>query len=149
MEPTKRICAKVLMIDPDDRILLFRGIDRTVPYDPPVWFLVGGAIHEGETLEAAAIRETFEETGGRIRHLGPLLFTRRFQWVFEGETYDQEETIFLVRISKAVVVSGEAWTDTERATVTGHRWWTVDELRRTNALVYPEDLADVLDRFRR
>lgn len=145
MAPKKRICAKVLLIDPRDRLLLFRGIDRTLPDDPPIWFLVGGAVQEEETLEAAAVREVWEETGVRIHHPGAPLFTRRFQWVFEGTSYDQEETYFLVRVPGNALLS-DRWTETERATVVGYRWWRVDELRRTTEVVYPQDLADVIDR---
>ena len=38
----------------------------------------------------------------------------------------------------------ESWVDPG---ITGHRWWTVDELRRTTEPTFPEDLPDVLDRL--
>lgn len=144
--PLRRVCAKVLLIDPYDRVLLFSGIDRTLPCEPPVWFPVGGAVEGGETLEAAAIRETAEETGFDVIDVGPALFTRRFEWAFEGRPYDQEETYFLVRVAGGPPTDGR-WTDVERATVIGHRWWSVEELRFTNETVYPDGLADVLDRW--
>jgi 8-oxo-dGTP pyrophosphatase MutT (NUDIX family) len=146
MAAVRRVCAKVLLIDPHDRVLLFRGIDRTLLDEPPVWFLVGGAVEEGETLEAAAVRETSEETGFQIGCVGPPLLTRRFDWVFEGEAHDQEETYFLVRVSGEPPTDGR-WTDVEKATIVGHRWWTVEELRCTDEAVYPEGLADILERF--
>jgi 8-oxo-dGTP pyrophosphatase MutT (NUDIX family) len=57
-------------------------------------------VEDGETLDEAAVRETGEETGFEIGVVGPPLFTRSFQWVFEGSAYDQEETYFLVRVSR-------------------------------------------------
>jgi len=135
----------VLLVDRQDRVLLFSGIDRTLPETPPEWFAVGGAVEDGETLEAAAIRETAEETGLQIADPGPPVFTRRFRWVFEGVAYDQEETYFLVRTSGATVADS-GWTDLERATLVGHRWWRLDELRSTSEVVYPEGLAELLDR---
>ena len=144
MEPLRRLCAKVLLVDPQDRVLLFSGIDRTLPEAPPEWFPVGGAVEDGETIEAAAVRETAEETGLQISHPGPAIFTRRFQWVFEGSAYDQEEVYFLVRTGH-VAVSDDRWTDVERATIVDHRWWTVDELRSTSEAVYPDGLAELLD----
>ena len=78
MAAVRRICAKVLLIDPAERVLLFTGIDWTLPDDPPVWFPVGGAVEDGETLETAAIRETREETGFEIDDVGHALFARRF-----------------------------------------------------------------------
>jgi len=81
MAAVRRVCAKILLIDGDDRVLLFSGIDRTLPEEPPVWFPVGGAVEDGETLVEAAIRETGEETGFEIDVVVPPLFTRSFQWV--------------------------------------------------------------------
>jgi 8-oxo-dGTP pyrophosphatase MutT (NUDIX family) len=107
---------------------------------------VGGGADQGETLAEAAVRETAEETGLRIGAPGPPVFTRRVQWVFEGVPYDQEETYFLVRVPE-VTPSDDGWTDVEKATIVGHRWWTVDELRRTTDVVVPEGLADLLDRL--
>ena len=112
----KRPCAKVLLVDEDDRVLLFSGIDRTKPDVPPWWFPVGGALEPGETFAEAAVRETLEETGLRIDDPGPVVFTR----------------------------TPTAWTDVETATMRGHRWWSVDELRATDEQVFPEDLADRL-----
>ena len=145
MVAVRRICAKVLLIDPGDRVLLFSGIDRTSPDDPRVWFPVGGAVADGETLEAAVIRETREETGFAIADVGPALFTRSFQWVFEGITYDQEETYSLVRVP-GESPTDEGWTEVEKATIVSHRWWAVEDLRCTDEPVYPNGLADILDR---
>jgi 8-oxo-dGTP pyrophosphatase MutT (NUDIX family) len=146
MAAVRRICAKVLLIDSDGRVLLFSGIDRTLPNDPPVWFPVGGAVEAGETLEAAAIRETREETGFEIDDVGPALFTCRFEWVFEGSAYDQEETYFLVRVPGEPPMDG-GWTEVEKATVVGHRWWAIADLHCTQDTVHPDGLADLLDRF--
>jgi 8-oxo-dGTP diphosphatase len=58
-----RVCAKVLLVDERDRVLLLSGIDRTKPDMSPWWFPVGGSIESGETLAEAAVREVLEETG--------------------------------------------------------------------------------------
>ena len=93
-----------------------------------------------------AIRETREETGLIISDPGPIVFTRRFTWDFEGEEYDQEEWFFLVHTSTFEPSSSE-WTNTESATIRGHRWWSIDELRATAEAVFPEDLPDQLERL--
>ena len=111
-----------------------------------MWFPVGGGVDDGETLEEAAIRETTEETGFRLAQPGEAVFTRRFQWVFEGVPYDQEETYFAVRVP-TITPAQDGWTEVEKATVLGHRWWSVQELRATTEVVFPENLADILARF--
>ncbi|HKY74961.1 MAG TPA: hypothetical protein VJS45_02390 [Acidimicrobiia bacterium] len=41
----------------------------------------------------------------------------------------------------------ERWSETEHATMRGHHWWSVDELRTTKEPVYPDGLADLLERL--
>lgn len=140
----RRPCSKVLLVDPTDHVLLFSGIDRTRPDAPPSWFPVGGSLEPGESPHDAAIRETREETGLVISDPGPIVLTRRFAWEFDGHRYDQEEWFFLVRTSRFEPFAS-AWTDAERATIRGHRWWSIDELRATAETVFPESLADELE----
>jgi len=140
--PRSRQAAKVLLVDERHRVLLFRGIDRKRPERAP-WFAVGGEIEPGEHPASAAVREVFEETGLRIDDPGPVVMTRRFFWDFEGKAYDQEETYFLVRTGQFEPVA-EGWSELERATMIGHRWWSIDDLLTTNDEVYPEGLADLL-----
>lgn len=141
----KRQCSKVLLIDEQDRVVLFSGIDRTKPDVPPWWFPVGGKLEPTETPSQAAIRETREETGLSITDPGPVVFTRQFTWDFDGH-YDQEEWFFLVRTTTFEPMSNE-WTDVEAATFRGSRWWSIDELRTTEHQVFPQDLADQLERL--
>ena len=61
-EPMDRVpsrAARVLLFDPDNRVLLFRGRDPRAGAD--FWYLPGGQIEAGESVVAAAAREMAEE----------------------------------------------------------------------------------------
>src|SRR5512137_2454113 len=58
----------VVILLPGDRVVL---IERGNP--PPGWAIPGGFVDEGETVEAAAVREAREETGLEVR-LEELLY---------------------------------------------------------------------------
>ena len=50
----ERPTARVLLLDPDDRILLMKGRLPSNPDAPGVWFTIGGGIEPGESLYEAA-----------------------------------------------------------------------------------------------
>ena len=61
-DPIIMTCAGCAVFDGAGRLLLQQRGDDGGP-----WGLPGGALELGETIEAAAVRETFEETGLRVR----------------------------------------------------------------------------------
>ena len=82
-DPRERLvctqCSFIFYIDPKVAVgSVVRGpegflvLKRSIPPALGLWTFPGGYVDRGETLEAAAVREAFEETGVRIR-LGPLL----------------------------------------------------------------------------
>lgn len=73
MVPTLRPTARVLLVDEDERVLLFRG--ESDADGSGFWFPTGGGLEPGETPQQAAVREVLEETGQRIE-LGPEVWTR-------------------------------------------------------------------------
>ena len=143
MTATARVAARVLVVDPDGSVLLFRGFDPARPDDGTWWLTPGGGVDGQETLEEAARRELYEETGLAVEAVGPRLFERRIEFDFEGVHFDQTETYFCVRCPQFPVTRA-GWMDHERRSMFEHRWWTLAELAVTDETVYPENLVERL-----
>lgn len=143
----KRRAARVLLLDPADRILLLHGFDPREP-GRQWWFTPGGGVEAGETLEQAAHREIAEETGIRDAVIGPLVARRSSTFSFDGRHYDQREWFFLARTA-TVDTDTSGQTEQERRSTDALRWWTADELAATGETVFPGALATLLARVLR
>ena len=142
-----RPTARVLLLDPDDRVLLMQARDVHDPSRPPFWFTVGGGVDEGESVLEAAHREIIEETGLRPTTVGPLLwYAEATIRGFDGEPMLMQEHYVLARC-EAGLLSREGWTEVERSFALDMRWWTLDEIIRSAETIYPIDLARRLAAF--
>jgi 8-oxo-dGTP pyrophosphatase MutT (NUDIX family) len=138
-----RVAARVLVVDDDGALLLLQGCDPARLDRGTWWFTPGGGLDEGETSADAARRELFEETGLAVGDLGKVVFHRVTRFDFEGVHYRQEEDFFCVRTSR-FPIDDAGWSEVERRSVLGHRWWTQAELAVTDETVFPESLPDIL-----
>ncbi len=135
----KRPAARLLVTDPQGRLLLF----RFTPDDrPPFWVTPGGAVDRGETFEQAARRELLEETGLDMEP-GPLVAVRHVQFLtLEGVEVDAEERFFAVSVDRAEIETA-GHTELEQRLMLSHRWWTPEELALLDEPWYPVDLLDI------
>jgi 8-oxo-dGTP pyrophosphatase MutT (NUDIX family) len=140
-----RRVARVVLLDPEDRILLLHGHEPDDPADD-WWFTPGGGLEGEESREEAALRELAEETGITEVELGPVLWRRMCSFPFAGRRWDQDEWYFLARTDRTET-RATALTELERRSVAGARWWTCTELSRAHETVYPTRLAELLSRL--
>ena len=137
----ERQVARVVLLDPDDRILLINGFEPENP-DDRWWFTPGGGLEGDETRAAAALRELAEETGITSIELGPVLWQRQCSFPFDGRRWDQDEWYFLARTAQTDTTA-DGLTDLERRSIAGLKWWTSAELSATRETVYPTRLAEL------
>ncbi len=133
-----RPAARVVLLDPDDRVLLFRFRSR--------WVAPGGGLDAGETHEEAALREVAEECGITNVGLGPALWRREFEFTWEGRRLLQQEVYFVARVLP-FEVSNAGWTETELDVIAEHRWWPVAAIPDLDPAFAPSRLGALLRDF--
>jgi 8-oxo-dGTP pyrophosphatase MutT (NUDIX family) len=132
-----RHAVRVLLIDDDDRVLLFRARDPSSGV--AFWFPPGGGLEPGEDARTAARRELREETGRTDIELGAEIWQRRHVFSWRDIRYDQRERWFVARTTRFDPDLGGV-TENEKAVLAGWRWWTLRELQRTTDQLTPREL---------
>jgi 8-oxo-dGTP pyrophosphatase MutT (NUDIX family) len=137
-----RPAARILLVDREGRALLFRfapGDDRA-----PFWCTPGGALDPGESHQAAARRELFEETGIRADP-GPEIAQRTVDFLtIERVEVTADERWFRVDVD-ACDIDAAGHTELERRVMTQWRWFARDEIANWPEAIYPDDLIPMLE----
>ena len=128
------------MRDSAGRVLLIKFVLPNMTF----WATPGGGIEAGETLLAGARRELKEELGIEVALEGPV-HTAVGIFEFEGELIENTDNFFAGRWDGEPRLLGA--TETESATLTEARWWTLEEVEATEEPIFPRDLAVVLKRL--
>jgi ADP-ribose pyrophosphatase YjhB (NUDIX family) len=137
-----RLAARVILLDPDDRVLLMRYDGG--PRGGSHWTTPGGGLNEGEEYRAGALRELAEETGWTDIALGQEVLRRTVPLEYDGEQFEQRERLYLARTSQPgrEIRGVDAMHAADH--IAGWRWWTLDELDATTERVWPAGLAGMI-----
>ena len=137
-----RRAGRVIVLDPEDRVLLFRYDDG--PPNGRHWCTPGGGLNEGEDYRAGARRELFEETGWDDVPLGPEVFERALVMEYDDVIVRQHERFFLGRIEEAGRPFGEVADMHVSDGIAAWHWWTLAELDTTDEDIWPPGFADLI-----
>ncbi|MHC8351571.1 NUDIX hydrolase [Pseudomonas sp. RT4P38] len=142
----QRNAARLLVINPARQVLLFRFQHKGDALDGrDYWATPGGGLEEGETFEAAAIRELHEETGLHTNTVGTSVAERSFSMMLpSGETVLSVERYFVVCTDEERLTR-DGWTADEARVMTEHKWWSIAELKETAETVWPENLIQMVE----
>ena len=144
----ERPSARLILLDPDDRLFLFNVHDPGVfdpanPHYDPFWVMIGGFVDPGEDFADAAMREAREETAIVVD--GPVrwVWKRERHMSWRGKDVLHRERFFLGRTDRTEVDTS-GLDERERSWTLGHRWWRADEIAASKERFEPLDLAPQL-----
>lgn len=148
----ERSSVRVVLLDPDDRLLLFRTVDPTMPEVGEWWELPGGGVEDDETPAETAVRELTEETGLvlAVSAFDEPRWRRDTTYCHRHVRVHQHEVVVLARvIEPAPDLRSDGRTPEELDSYVGHAWWTLDEVEAAAATTrfFPGRLAVHLRAF--
>jgi len=143
-----RPTARVLVLDDQQRLLLFHvHDDRAIHQDYPdmtiYWCTPGGGGEPDETVEQAAQRELWEETGIQVSAVGPCVWCyERILDLPSGRLCLQERFfIVTVPVSQVSTINMLAY---EHTNLRAYRWWSLQELVQSGERFLPPNLPHLL-----
>jgi ADP-ribose pyrophosphatase YjhB (NUDIX family) len=142
-----RHAGRVIVLDPAERILLFRYDNE--PPNGRHWCTPGGGLEPGEDYHSGAQRELVEETGwADVPVLPAEVHQRTLTMEYAGRLVRQNERFFLARVPVDQRALGEVAAMHLCDGIAATRWWTLAELDNTDEAVWPEGLAALVRSLR-
>ncbi len=149
MELPRRKAARTMLVNPRGETLLLQLSSEILPTVKAqgyahFWGLPGGALDLGESFEACAAREIFEETGlGGVAVAAPVA-EREFPMQLDGGWVRAVERYFFLRC-ESFKPNAQGFAEAEPGVLLGSKWWRRDEIASSKELIYPEGLAQMLE----
>jgi 8-oxo-dGTP pyrophosphatase MutT (NUDIX family) len=139
-----RQAGRVIVLDPDGRVLLFEYDDPPPNYHH--WNTPGGGLEDGEDYYAGARRELAEETGWHDVPVLPAEVHRRENVMLHARRrmVRQVERFFVARVDQPMRPLGAVAAMHDSDGIRGSRWWTLPELEATDQKIWPDGLAGLV-----
>lgn len=149
-----RNSVRVLLLNEQNELLLMHvddpnKTDMDGKYRGQYWFTLGGRIEGEESIFEAAKREIYEESGIKSEEieLGPLVWFGEYDLILNGVPTRNRQK-FIVAKTKQREVAPVELSDWEQSVFKRLAWFSLEELRDTDEIIYPvllpEFLPDIL-----
>ncbi len=127
-----RNSARALIINENNEILLQKFDFYFTGKMKVLWVTPGGGVEDGENFAQAIERELFEELGISIKIKDESIFTLDIPFDGNNGRFISHEVYYLVLVSKTISITFKNMTANEKNTFHTVKWWSLEELRKTN-----------------
>lgn len=79
------------------------------------------------------------------RDVGQPVAQRNFAMRLPNGEWVEAQEKFFFNDTATTEIYTEGWSDEEKNVIAEHDWWSADGLRTTDEMVYPQNIAEILD----
>lgn len=147
--PIRNTVRIVLFNDKNELLLMHIDDPRTrsigKKYTGSFWVTVGGQIEQNETVQEAAIRELYEETGINNTEVtfGPIIWLRELDLVLYGKPVHIKEQYIVARTNK-LNISSTSLTKDEMNIIKKIQWFSTSDMKQCKETIYPVALPKLI-----